>query len=113
MKVCAVQYGVDPCFALAVAAVESRPARFEHVLQIRCGPLGRKQEVFGPMGINRAFLDKWNIADPLVNIQVGVRALQGKNRRQVLRRYNKGCSEAYVQAVETAYRVAKRERIFR
>ena len=70
-----------------------------------------KGTYYGPMGIHRDFLKKWNIADPMTNILVGVRALRGDQAR-VLRRYNASCNRAYVKAVFAFRNQLVREKYF-
>jgi len=96
---CCTQHGVEPDFALAAFQVES---------QGQCGPLG-KGTVYGPAGIHKSFLKKWNIADPYVNVEVGVKALRGRDKLRVLRRYNTASNRAYEAAVMSKYRQLKRK----
>lgn len=106
LQACALTYGVEPEFAWAVARVESGvPGGAE----IRCGPLGRAGKYYGPFGIHRDFRRRWPINDPFVNVEVGIKALRGTDKRQVLRRYNAAFNEAYYRAVMAIYRQAKRE----
>jgi hypothetical protein len=110
LKACALTYGVEPEFAWAVARVESgRPGAAE----IRCGPLGRTGKYYGPFGIHREFKRRWPIDNPYVNVEVGVKALRGADKRRVLRRYNASFDESYYRAVMALYRQAKREGRFR
>jgi len=97
LRACALTYSVDPEFAQAVAIVESRPAGGG--MEMRFGPLGRSGKYYGPMGVNRCFLGKWPINNPFVNVQVGVMALRGADKRRVLRRYNASFTEAYYQEI--------------
>jgi hypothetical protein len=106
MQACSLHYGVEPEFAYAVARVESG-TRTE---ALRFGRLGRSR-YYGPMGINRCFLARWPIDDPYVNVEVGVKALRGADKRRVLKRYNAAFDEAYYRAVMATYRQAKREKI--
>lgn len=105
MASCAQVYGVDPHFAQAVAIVESRPAHGPE-LAMRCGRLG-KSRYYGPMGIEKSFLKRWAINDPFVNIQVGVMALRGADKRRVLKRYNASFTEAYYREVRRIERRLK------
>lgn len=107
LQVCAVQSGVDPDFARAVAIVESRPPGGG--LTMRCGPLGKRGKYYGPFGISRNFLKKWDITDPYVNVWVGVRALRGRDKVKVLRRYNASFNQAYYREVCRIERQLKRE----
>jgi hypothetical protein len=107
MQACSLQYGVEPEFAWAVARVESGTK----TESLRCGRLGRSR-YYGPMGINRCFLNRWPIDDPYVNVEVGVKALRGADKRRVLKRYNAAFDEAYYRAVMALYRQAQREGMF-
>lgn len=91
--------GVEPAFALAVARVESGTAS----QQFRCGPIGKKGRFYGPFGIHRDYRQRWAIDRPEVNVQVGVRALRGQDKRAVLRRYNKSFNKEYWRAVCKLY----------
>jgi len=109
LRSCALTYGVEPEFAYAVARVESG---LPGAAEIRCGPLGRTGKYYGPFGIHRDFRQRWPVDHPFVNVAVGVKALQGPDKRRVLRRYNTAFNGAYYRAVMAIYRQAKRERIF-
>jgi len=103
---CAQVHGVDPHFARAVAIVESRaPGGGE--LSMRCGPLGRSGKYHGPFAIHRDFLKRWPIDDPFVNVEVGVKALRGQDRRRVLKRYNSSFTEAYYREIRRIERRLK------
>jgi hypothetical protein len=97
IRTCALHYGVDPELAQAVAIVESRPAGGG--LKIRVGPLGKKGQYVGPMGINRTFANKYDIYNPYENVRVGVAALRGRNQAAVLKRYNRGFDQKYYREV--------------
>lgn len=103
VKVCAAKYNVDPCFALAVAQIESgtKGQRF------RFGKLG-KGTYYGPFGIHKSFLKKWRIDDPMVNTEIGIKALRGPDQRRVLKRYNKSFNEGYYRAVMATARQYRR-----
>ena len=105
LKACALTYGVDPMFAQAVMIVESRPAGGAE-MEFRVGRLG-KSRYFGPFGIEKSFLKKWDIANPFVNIEVGVRALRGKDQTKVLHRYNPTATPAYIREVKRITRKLK------
>lgn len=96
IRTCALYYGVEPEFAQAVAIVESRPAGGG--MEIRVGRLG-KSRYYGPFGIHRDFLKKWDIANPYVNVEVGVKALRGKDQVAVLKRYNRSFNQGYYREV--------------
>ena len=79
VKAMAVKYSVDPNFALAVAEVESSNKE----VRFRFGKMG-KGTYYGPFGIHKCFLGRWAINDPLVNTEVGIRALaRYKDQRPV------------------------------
>jgi hypothetical protein len=92
----ATKYGVDPNFALAVAEVESSNKE----VRFRFGKMGRGT-YYGPFGIHKCFLDKWAINDPMVNTEVGIRALSryGKDYRRTLRKYNESFNESYYRRI--------------
>ena len=94
LHICCGAYGVDPVFAEAVMRVESGTK----TQAVRLGRLG-KSPYYGPFGIHRDFLKKWPIDDPLVNVLVGVKALRGRDKLKVLRRYNSQAEQAYFRAV--------------
>ena len=100
---CCKTYHVDPAFALAVARLESGTKTQEY----RLGRLG-KSKYYGPFGIHRDFLKKWPIDNPYINIQVGVKALRGTDKRRVLRRYNTASNRTYERAVLAKMRELKR-----
>ena len=94
VKVTAERYGVEPAFALAVAEVESscKGKRF------RFGKMGRTY--YGPMGIHRCFLSRWDISDLYINTEVGIRALSRcGDRRKLLKKYNAEFTESYYKRV--------------
>jgi hypothetical protein len=91
-----------------VARIESG-TRTEY---LRCGPLGRTGKYYGPFGIHRDFLKRWKVDNPYINVQVGVKALKGQDKRRVLRRYNDSFDEAYYRAVMAVYRQIKRDGLF-
>lgn len=97
IRTCALYYGVDPEFAQAVAIVESRPTGSG--MEIRVGPLGKRGSFVGPMGIAKCFASKWDIYNPYVNVEVGVKALRGQNQVAVLKRYNKAFNQGYYREV--------------
>jgi hypothetical protein len=102
------KYGVDPNFALAVAEVESSNKE----VRFRFGKMG-KGTYYGPYGIHKCFLKKWAINDPLVNTEVGIRALaRHKDQRQSLRRYNTSFDEAYYRRIKQIERRNREEGVF-
>lgn len=108
VKVCSEKYGVDPYFVLAVAEVESsgRGQRF------RFGRMGKTY--YGPFGIHRCFLKKWNIADLLINTEVGIRALaRYKSQRRSLQRYNASFNESYWRRIKQLEARNRREGVFK
>lgn len=93
------QYGVDLPFALSVAHVESRAPGHE----FRIGLLGGRW--YGPYNIDAGFKFRWPDIDTIRgNARAGVRALRGRDKRQILRNYNRAFTQAYYQAVMRAER---------
>jgi hypothetical protein len=107
MKACCLNYGVEPEFALAVARVESGTK----TEMLRFGPLGREGRFYGPFCIERSFLRRWPIDNPFVNIEVGVKALRGRDKRRVLQRFNASFDEPYFRAVMAARRKFRSEKL--
>jgi hypothetical protein len=105
VKACADKYGIDPYFCLAVAGAESSNGE----VPFRFGKMGKTY--YGPMGIHKCFLKKWAIDDPMVNTEVGIRALaRYSDERQSLKKYNLEFNEGYwrrVKSLERQYRLAK------
>lgn len=102
-----IKYGVDPYFALAVAEVESsyKGERF------RFGKVSKTY--YGPYGIHKCFLKKWNIADPYVNTEVGIRALaRYKNQRKSLKKYNVSFNEGYYKRIKYLENKNRKEKAF-
>jgi len=97
IRACALHYGVDPEFAFAVAIVESRPKGGSE-FEIRIGPMGKNGRYIGPMGISKCFAKKYDIYNVWENIRVGIKALNG-NERKALKRYNDSFNEAYYTEV--------------
>lgn len=94
---CSAYWNVEPSFALAVAHIESRlPGKEE----FRCGKMG--STFFGPFGIHKCFKKRWPIDNPLVNCWIGVRALRGRNKKKILKRYNAKFDQAYWLAIKRA-----------
>ena len=107
MKTTCAHYGVEYEFAHAVGIVESRPKGGG--MEMRVGPLGKSGRVVGPMGIAKCFASKYDIYNVFTNVELGVKALRGADKRRVLRRYNPESTPAYTQAVLRTYRQLKRE----
>jgi hypothetical protein len=85
VQYCSKKYGIDPYFALAVAETESSNSH----QRFRFGKMGRT--FYGPFGIHKCFLNKWDIDNPYVNTEVGIRALaRYGDQRSALKRYNTG-----------------------
>lgn len=106
LHICCAAYGVEPSFALAVAQMESGCPG----LEIRLGALGKKGVYAGPFGLHRAYCREHfgvDPIDPIVNIQIGVRALRGPDKLRILRRYNQESNRAYERAVMAKYRRLK------
>ncbi len=102
MSAYAIEYGTKPEYVMAVATIESRKGDRE----FREGLMGRTY--FGPMGVHRCFLSKWEIDKTEVNIMVGARALRGIQSldalKKRLRKYNTECNPSYLAAVTKAVR---------
>jgi len=104
---CSKKYGVDPYFALAVAETESsnRNVRF------RFNRIGRTY--YGPMGIHKCFLKKWNISDPYVNTEVGIRALaRYGSQKKALKKYNASFNMAYYRRIKHLEHKNRQSKIF-
>ncbi len=95
-----IKYNVNPAYVMAVAHIESRKGSYE----FRTGRMGRTY--YGPMGIHKYFLNRWNINDPEINIKIGARALS--NIQDVgalirrLHKYNAEYEPSYGNAVKKA-----------
>ena len=64
---------------------------------------------YGPSGIHKCFLNKWDIDKPKINIDVGARALRGVGdnvalQKKRLKRYNASFNESYWKAIKSAER---------
>jgi hypothetical protein len=108
VKSCSEKYGVDPYFALAVAETESscKGKRF------RFGRLG-KGTYYGPFGIHRCFIRRWNIADLYINTEVGIRSLaRYKSQRRTLKKYNASFNEVYYRRIKFLEARNRREQVF-
>jgi hypothetical protein len=97
----AQRWDVDPAFFIAVMHIESRKGNQE----FRVGKMGKTY--YGPCGIHKAFLSKWDIDDPKINIEVGARALRGVGYNEQLqikrlKRYNASFNIAYWKAIKSA-----------
>ena len=109
IRICSEKYGVDPNFCLAVFETESSDKHH----QFRFGKMGRGT-YYGPAGIHKCFLKKWNISDPLVNTAVGIRALaRYRDHRRTLMKYNAEFNEAYWRRVCYLERRNSREEVFK
>lgn len=109
VKTCSEKYGIDPNVALAVAEVESsgQGQRF------RFGPIG-KGTYYGPYGIKKCFLSKWDIADPYVNTEIGIKALtRYRDLRKSLRKYNAEFNEAYYRRIVYLAQQNRRQGVFK
>lgn len=100
----ALQYGVEPATALAVAHIESRKGKDEF-------RVGRAGKYWLPFGIHKCFLSRWRVDDLETNIQVGVSSLKGKDLRRTLRRYNATFDNAYWNAILKAREHYRKEGI--
>ena len=115
VRVIAEKYGMDPYLCLALAEAESS-GKGERV---RFGKMGKTY--YGPFGIHKCFLNKWDIDDWKVNTEVGIRALSNHIHKQrslegALRKYNTGDGPAqfhrYIQRIKQLRRKWQSEKIF-
>lgn len=102
IKVCSAFYGVEPEFALAVAHIESRTST-EYVRQGQIGRVG----YWAPFAIHPDYKKRWAVDYAPINVLVGVKALQGKDKLRVLKRYNREYTRSYGAEVMKAYRKHK------
>lgn len=87
-------YGVELPFALAVAHIESGTS----VVQFRVGLLANR--FYGPFNIHKDFRRRWPDIDTIEgNCRAGVRALRGRDKLRILKRYNPQATQAYLRAV--------------
>jgi hypothetical protein len=108
VKTCSAKYGVDPYFALAVAETESscKGRKF------RFGKMG-KGTYYGPFGIKNIFLKKWNIADPYVNTEIGIRALaRYRDQKKSLKKYNASYNVTYYKRIKYLENKNRKDRFF-
>jgi hypothetical protein len=102
---------VDPYFALAVAETESSNSWQRY----RFGKMGRT--FYGPYGIRDIFIKKWDISNPYINTEVGIRALgRYKDQKRALKKYNTGDRgikfERYYKRIKYLERKNREENIF-
>lgn len=108
IKFCAIHWGVDPAFALAVAHIESRvPGEQE----FRIGKMSKS--FYGPFGIHKCFLKQpidgvvYPIDEWPINVWIGCRALRGvktkAGARKRLRTYNATFNQGYWKAIKVAW----------
>lgn len=104
LQICCAAYGVEPEFALAVATLESRlqvDLETPKYVGLFCLHKGYVREHFG--------LTPQQAKEPLVNIAIGVRALRGRDKDKVLRRFNPEDRGPYRRKVLRYYRQLCRE----
>jgi hypothetical protein len=100
----AKKYKVEPAFAIAVAHIESRIGKFE----FRTGQMSKS--FWGPMGINKCFFKRgWQIDKPIINIEIGVRALKNVGNNEYLQKrrlhtYNTEFNYSYWSQIKKAKR---------
>jgi len=105
VEICCQEYQVDKYFILALFRVESGlPGGPE----IRFGRLGKSQ-YFGPGGVHKCFLKRWNLYNPYISTWVSIRALRGvgsdvKKQKARLKRYNAEFKPEYWKAIKQAER---------
>ena len=108
LATCCHHFNVEPPFAQAVFQVESGcPGH-----QYRLGRLGRSKFA-GPAGLHIAYVrEKFGVdaCDPWDNILIGVRALRGRDKVQVLKRFNpEWRKDRYLACVMAKMRELKRK----
>lgn len=97
---------MDPYVCLGVAGAESSLGEVE----FRFWRVGK---YYLPFGIHKDFIKKWNIADPYVNTEVGIRALaRHKDLRRSLKKYNSEFNEGYYKRVIYLTKKYRKERVF-
>jgi len=98
IKMWAKVYNLSPYYCLAVASVES--SRGRHLFGF-----GRiSKSFYGPYGIHRCFLKRWDIDDPYINTMVGIKALarygsSKQARIKALRKYNTNYDSSYYKLI--------------
>ena len=106
LQLCAAAYDVEWEFAYAVIMHESggrADLETAKYVGLFCLHKGYVREKFG--------LTAAQAKDPVVNIAIGVRALQGRDKQKILRRFNPSPGqEAYRRGVLRYYRQLKRQR---
>jgi len=118
VETCSKKYGVSKYLALALAEVESSKGK----LRYRFGWISKTY--CGPYGIHKCFGKKpyyWDIENPYINTEVGIRALarhikkQG-SLRKALRKYNTGDGQTqfirYCKRIEYLAARNEKERVF-
>jgi len=113
----AEKYDVDKNLCLALAETESS-GKGE---RIRFGQISKTY--YGPFGIHKCFLKKWNIVDWKVNTEVGIRALSGHlyrangNLHNALKKYNTGDKgekyNKYVRRIKNLKKQYEKENVFK
>jgi hypothetical protein len=106
IEAAAIAHGVDPAFCKAVARIESGTK----TQQFRVGRLGQSK-YFGPFGIHQDFIRLWSVDDLETNIEVGVKALRGKDKRAVLKRYNPKFNHKYYSEIMKLTKQYQKERL--
>lgn len=118
VKICSKKYGISPYLALALAETESSKGK----RRFRFGKISKTY--YGPYGIHRCFGKNpynWDIENPYMNTEIGIRALarhikkQGSLRR-ALKKYNTGDGPTqfirYCKRIEYLARRNKKEKVF-
>ena len=107
VKQAAQENDLDPCFIMAVMAIESRFYRYSINKRHKCyGLMQLQKDVCRTMGVSDPF-------DPEQNIRAGARILarlwreKGGNIKRVLKTYNPTDTGAYSREVIKAWRQAK------
>jgi soluble lytic murein transglycosylase-like protein len=110
VKQAAQENDLDPCWVVAVMAIESRFYRFAINTMHRCyGLMQLQEDVARGMGVTDPF-------DAEQNIRAGAKILgrleraKGGNKRAILKKYNPTDTGAYSREVIKAWRQARRNR---
>jgi hypothetical protein len=107
VKFCSKKYNVDPYWVLGVFETESS----NKYNRFRFGKMGKT--FYGPAGIHKCFLNKWDISDPFINTEVGIRALSRYgDQKRALRKYNTSFNMAYYHRIKFLERKWRNDDVF-
>jgi soluble lytic murein transglycosylase-like protein len=116
VRIMADRYKVDPYVCLALAKVESSNPRTGE--EFRFGKTGM---YYMPYGVHQRYMDRWNVSDPYVNTEVGIRALsihlsKTGSLYKALGRYNTGDKgskfERYYKGIKNLAARYKKDKVF-